>query len=143
MEVDKLIESGVIKDEVFAQIGQSDYQPKNYKYKAFIDAGEYENLVNSSDLIITHGGTGAIVKALKAEKQTIAVPRQCRYKEHEDDHQFQIVDFFATNKYILKVEDIAELELKIEEIKRQPIIKKFIGDGHVIEIIDEFIEAHF
>ena len=29
-EIDRLIETGVIKDEVFAQIGYSDYQPKHF-----------------------------------------------------------------------------------------------------------------
>lgn len=30
--VDQLIEKSVIEDEVFAQIGYSDYQPKHYAY---------------------------------------------------------------------------------------------------------------
>ena len=35
-EVDKLIEQGIITEEVFAQIGYSDYKPKNYKYNKSI-----------------------------------------------------------------------------------------------------------
>lgn len=30
--VDELVAAGKIKDEVFAQIGYSDYKPMNYKY---------------------------------------------------------------------------------------------------------------
>ena len=34
-QVDMLIDKGIIKKEVFAQIGSSDYKPHNYKYKDF------------------------------------------------------------------------------------------------------------
>ena len=33
IEIDKLVDEGKITEEVFAQIGYSDYKPKNYKYK--------------------------------------------------------------------------------------------------------------
>lgn len=142
MELDRLVENGVITEDIFAQTGKSDYEPKYYKYKNFLSPEEYENLVNSSELIITHGGTGAIVKALKAGKQIIAIPRQLKYKEHEDDHQFQIVDFFADNGYILRVIHMFELETKLKEIKEHPIKKKFIGSGQVVQIIDDYIQKN-
>lgn len=142
MELDRLIESGVITEEVFAQTGKSDYQPQYYKNEPFINPEQYERLVDSSDLIITHGGTGSIVKALKAGKQTIAVPRQSKYNEHADNHQFQIVDFFDDNGYIFRVVDISELKIKLKEIKEHPIKKKFVGDGRVVEIIDSFVQKN-
>lgn len=141
-ELDRLVENDVITEEIFAQTGKSDYQPQYYKYEPFLNPEQYENLVISSDLIITHGGTGAIVKALKAGKQTIAVPRQFKYNEHENDHQFQIVDFFADNGYILRVVDISDLEIKLKEIKEHPIKKKFVGSGCVVEIIDDYIQKN-
>ena len=39
--VDELIEKGVIDDEVFAQIGYSDYEPKHFEYKQFLDREEF------------------------------------------------------------------------------------------------------
>ena len=41
--VDELIEKGVIADEVFAQIGYSDYEPKYFEYKQFLDREEFED----------------------------------------------------------------------------------------------------
>ena len=38
--VDNAIESGEITDEVFAQIGSSNYPIKNYKYKEFLTQEE-------------------------------------------------------------------------------------------------------
>ena len=34
--VDDLVETGELSDEVFAQTGYSDYQPRNYKFKQFL-----------------------------------------------------------------------------------------------------------
>lgn len=66
--VDNLIINEVIKDKVFAQIGYSDYMPRNYEYKNFLDRDEFLQLEKKSDIIITHGGTGAIIGAVKNKK---------------------------------------------------------------------------
>ena len=39
--VDELVAAGKIKDEVFAQIGYSDYKPTNYKYEQFLDREKF------------------------------------------------------------------------------------------------------
>lgn len=140
IELDRLIETGVIKEPVFAQIGKSDYKPKHFDYKEFITPDEYQERVNKADLIITHGGTGAIVKALKAGKQTIAIPRLLKYKEHENDHQLEIVNFFADSGFILKVCEMDELLAAYQQMKAHPIEKKFIGDGHILEIVEDYID---
>ena len=40
-EIDKLIQNGKIKEDVFAQIGVSDYKPKNYEYVDFMSQDEF------------------------------------------------------------------------------------------------------
>lgn len=69
MEIDELIQSGFITEPVFAQIGYSDYKPRNYKYKDFLNQDEFNEWVSKSDIIVTHGGTGAIIGAVKKEKK--------------------------------------------------------------------------
>lgn len=93
-EVDKLISDGVITDEVFAQKGYSDYQPKNFEFKDFLDRDEFADIMKKSNLVITHGGTGAIIGAVKKGKKVIAVPRLAKYGEHVDDHQIQLIKQF-------------------------------------------------
>lgn len=107
--IDELIEKGVIQEDVFAQTGYSDYEPKNFKYKQFLDREEFSAYQDKSDLIITHGGTGAIVGALKKEKKVIAVPRLAKYGEHVDDHQLQIIDIFTETNYIFACKECDEL----------------------------------
>ena len=46
MKLDALIEDDKIKDEVFAQIGSSDYIPKHYKYTRFLDRDSFERMLS-------------------------------------------------------------------------------------------------
>lgn len=74
--VDKLCEKKIIcGEDVFAQIGYSDYVPQNYRYNNFLDREEFSMEMGKADIVITHGGTGAIIGAVKKEKKVIAVPR--------------------------------------------------------------------
>ena len=98
--IDEQIASGKIKDEIFAQIGFSTYRPKHYKFENFLDREEFEKKVLESEIVITHGGTGAIVGTLKKGKKVIAVPRLAKYGEHVDDHQLQIIGQFGAHEMI-------------------------------------------
>ena len=86
-KIDLLIEEGMIREEVFAQIGVSDYQPKHYEYCRFLDREGFTGKLRECRMVITHGGTGVIIGAVKQGKKVIAVPRLASYGEHVDDHQ--------------------------------------------------------
>ena len=134
VEIDKLVEEKIIIEEVFAQIGYSDYKPKNYKYKEFLDRDEFANIMEKWDKLITHGGTGAIIGAVKRDKKVIAVPRLSKYGEHVDDHQLQIVKQFDHMGLISSISDINELKkiiLSIEKIR----YKKYVSNTN--EILSE------
>ena len=93
--VDELCEKGTVDaEDVFAQIGYSDYLPKNFSYKKFLDRDEFSNEMEKANIVITHGGTGAIIGAVKKGKKVIAVPRRAKYGEHVDDHQLQLIKQF-------------------------------------------------
>lgn len=97
--VDKLCEKKVISGEdVFAQTGYSDYVPRNYSYNNFLDRDEFSVEMGKADIVITHGGTGAIIGAVKKGKKVIAVPRRAKYGEHVDDHQLQLIKQFDMKK---------------------------------------------
>ena len=68
-ELDNLVEKKIITKEVFAQTGYSGYKPKHYKYKNFLDREEFSRVMESCDTVITHGGTGAIIGAVKKVKR--------------------------------------------------------------------------
>lgn len=87
--LDELFEKGMLSERVFAQIGTSTYYPKHYEYKDYLTEEEFDSLINDSDIVIAHGGTGSIMRALNAGKKTILVTRLKKYGEHINDHQIQ------------------------------------------------------
>ena len=86
-ELDRIAAEGTVKEEIFAQIGASDYRPQHYQYRDFLSPEEFTALQNRAELIISHGGTGALIKASKKGKNIIAGPRLAQFGEHTDDHQ--------------------------------------------------------
>lgn len=93
--VDSLFAIGTITGDAFAQIGVCTYIPFNMKSEPFLARERFRKILNDSEVVITHGGTGAIITAVKAGKRVIAVPRLSKYGEHVDDHQVEIVSQFG------------------------------------------------
>lgn len=108
-KIDTLISEGAIKEEVFAQTGYSDYKPQNYEFQPFLDRAKFEEIMKKSNIVITHGGTGAIIGAVKKGKKVIAVPRLAMYGEHVDNHQLQLLKEFDEMGIIVACYDLEKL----------------------------------
>lgn len=139
--VDELVEKGVINEEVFAQIGYSDYKPRNYRYKEFLDREEFAEQETKCDILITHGGTGAIMGAVKKGKKVIAVPRLAKYKEHVDDHQLQLIEQFKNQNLICGLSDCSELEEGLSFVKGHEFNSYKSNTESIISSIDMFIDS--
>ena len=138
--VDEFIMTKKITEKVIAQIGYSDYKPQNYQYKDFMDQDEYFKVINEADIVITHGGTGAIIGAVKRGKKVIAVPRLAKYGEHVDDHQLQIVGQFKDLNFIYSCLD-CKLIIEALDTVRKTEYSKYESNTHkIIDSITEFIE---
>lgn len=111
------IEKSKIKDEIIVQAGYTKYKSKKMKMFDFIDYDKMAEYVRDADLIITHGGTGSITGPLKDGKRVIACARLAKYGEHVDNHQTEIVDVFADEKYILKLDENIKLDDLIKKAK--------------------------
>lgn len=139
--VDELIENDVIDDEVFAQVGYSDYEPKHFEYKQFLDREEFAAQEGDCDILITHGGTGAIIGAVKKGKKVIAVPRLAKYGEHVDDHQIQLIEQFKGQNLICGLDDTTELEEGLKYVKEHEFDTYQSNTIRIIESIEKFIEG--
>lgn len=141
-EIDKLIENKVIKEDVFAQIGVSDYKPKNYKYIDFMSQDEFSNKMDEADIIITHAGTGVIVNAAKKEKKVIGVPRLSKYEEHVDDHQIQLINEFTSLGFIEPAYETKDIKEAIKNVKKKKYNKYISNTAAIIDSIEEFINRN-
>ncbi|MFH1225497.1 MAG: PssE/Cps14G family polysaccharide biosynthesis glycosyltransferase [Candidatus Diapherotrites archaeon] len=138
-EVDGLVAGGKIKARVFAQTGNSKYVPKNYGWKKFLDAREYEEAIRASSLVISHGGAGAIISALRAGKRLIIVPRLKEFGEHTDSHQTDLARAMQERGKALAAFSIGELEGKIKACTKLPTCRS--ERKKVVECLERFALA--
>ena len=115
--IDKEIEKGNIKDKVLVQAGYTKYKSKNMEIFKSVSSDRLEELMEEASLIITHGGVGSILTALKHHKKVIATPRLSKYNEHTNDHQKQIIEEFGRLGYIIPLKDLTKLDKILEKSK--------------------------
>lgn len=139
--VDDLAEKGALTETVFAQTGYSTYLPKHYSYAPFLDREAFADAVEKADIVITHGGTGAIVGALKKGKRVIAAPRKAAFGEHVDDHQEQIVTMFRDAGLLCALEDCSRLEQVLEEVRSREFAPYQSSTQGILNSIDRFIRG--
>lgn len=139
MKVDELLEKQVIQDTVFAQTGYCDYIPRFFEHTAFMETDIFADMESKADLVITHGGTGAILGAVKKGKKVIAVPRLKKYKEHVDDHQVQILKEFDEMGIIKACYELEKLERVYQEIQNMILQPYHTNTIRIISSIDSFL----
>lgn len=96
--VDQMAGEGAVAEEVFMQTGCSGYIPRHCRYRPFCHQEQFAALMEQCAVLITHGGAGTMIDAIRRGKKIIAVPRLARYGEHVDDHQMELAaQFHALN----------------------------------------------
>jgi UDP-N-acetylglucosamine transferase subunit ALG13 len=137
--IDILIEQEKITDEIFAQIGCSNYIPKNFRYERFLPMQAFDNCIDNANLIIAHSGEGVILTSLKKRKRMVVVPRLAKFGEHVDDHQLEIARAFSERNLLEICYDAENLEMAIENAKSK-IFAKYESDlPSISDIIEEYL----
>ncbi|MCD8368962.1 MAG: glycosyl transferase [Clostridiales bacterium] len=146
-KLDELYENGTLTDEMFAQIGTSSYKPKNYKYKDFISPDEFAEKIERADIVVSHGASGSIMKALNAGKKVIVVTRLEKYGEHINDHQIQNNEAFSSNGYVLmadlELENLGECFKKIYDGTDALVPWENKDPMAIVNMIDKFIQENW
>jgi len=146
-KLDELYEDGTLTEEMFAQTGISTYKPKHYGYKDFISQDEFLTKVKEADIVVSHGASGSLMKALNAGKTVIAVTRLEKYGEHINDHQIQNNVAFGSNGYVLvadyELTDLGKCFKKIYD--GMDGLKKWENTDplHILHMIEDFIQENW
>ena len=139
-QVEKEIKKGNIKDKVIVQAGSTKYKSEYMEILDYISMNEFKNYIKKSDYIITHGGVGTILDALLLNKKIIAVPRLSIYKEHENDHQVQIIEEFSNMGYIIDGSRLNKLDESINKLNTF-IPKSYKSNNkNMINLIENYID---
>lgn len=101
IEMDKLCREGKLQEEIIVQNGHTQFASPFFKLRPFMAPAVLDQLYDDARIIITHAGTGSIIKGLKKGKKMIAIPRLQKRGEHIDDHQLEILHEFARSGYLL------------------------------------------
>ncbi|MFD1363704.1 PssE/Cps14G family polysaccharide biosynthesis glycosyltransferase [Lentibacillus salinarum] len=140
-EVERLKKEGSIQEDVLVQHGHTPYRSDHLTLKPFVSYQEMDLLYEQARLIITHAGTGSIIKGLKKSKPVIACPRLAKYGEHNDDHQLQIVSALKKQEHILSWEE----DMLLEDVIQQADIfqpRPFqSGREQIYQLIENFIRG--
>ncbi len=122
IEIEKLLQEGIITEEVVVQSGHTPFNSKFMTILPFLPLEELLAFYQKADLIITQAGTGSIIKGLKLNKKIIAIARLAEKGEHVDDHQSELVKEFSECNYILpwyKQDRLADILKKVPGFEPQ------------------------
>lgn len=138
---DELCAEGIMNSKMTkAQIGYCQYVPRNYKSYRFTNGKSFHDDIRKADAIITHGGVGTLIYALKAQKKVITFPRLKMYYEHLDDHQIDICKEFEREGYCLMAtnkEELAECVKKIENFEPRIYVT---DNSKITKILTQYID---
>ncbi len=139
-KIEEAIDNGFIKERVVVQAGYTKYKTDKMKVFDMISKEVLNNLVDEANIVITHGGIGSIIMALKKHKKVIAVPRLHEFNEHVNDHQRQIVNIFNEKNYLIGLQNVEDLPEALKQIETfEP--EEYKGNHKkIMKIIEDFID---
>ena len=139
--VDDLIAQGGLEEEVFAQIGHSDYVPQHYGYKDFLGKEDFQSCISRCDILITHSGVATIIAGLKLNKPVVVVPRFASYGEHVDDHQLQIAESFSDKDLLFMCKDVKKLAETVNRARTHEFAKYVSQRDLVTKTIRDYLQT--
>jgi len=115
--VEALVGRNGFDEEIYAQIGNSSYQPRNFKAIPSLEKTVFDKYICEASCIISHAGIGTITMAMENHKPLLVMPRLKRHREVVNDHQFAIAKKFEELGHILVAYNEQELPEKLQQLK--------------------------
>lgn len=112
-EVDRLHQAGTLTaepdEQVVIQSGASTHRCQATRQFAYCPGPELDQLLANARLLISHGGIGTLLPAVRRAQHVIAIPRLRRHREHHDDHQRDVCDELSRRHTLFTSPDVADL----------------------------------
>ncbi|MCZ2402948.1 hypothetical protein IV498_07055 [Paenarthrobacter sp. Z7-10] len=103
-------------DSVTVQYGHS-FAPSVAVGHSFLSPRDLDEVVGSSDIVITHGGPASISSARAAGHLPLVLARDPRLGEHVDDHQQRFARWSGERSLINCVDSVPELDRRVDELQ--------------------------
>lgn len=115
--VDDAVDQNLFDEEIFAQIGESGYKPRNFEGVVSLDKNDFDRRFREASFIISHAGMGSITLAEEYGKPILVMPRRSKYGEVVNDHQVAIATRYEKMGCLLVASNPENLPKKINELK--------------------------
>lgn len=139
--VDLAVSEKLLDENVFAQIGKSNYKPENMEYAEVLDSDSFNSRIRQADFLISHAGIGSITTALSMNKPLLVMPRLKKFGEHVNDHQLDTARKFEELGHILVAYSEDELPDKFQQLKEFTPKPRQSQADKVAERISVFLES--
>lgn len=103
--------------EIFAQTGNSAYEPQHIGWKNFTTSVEANEWIRSADLVVAHAGMGTILTRCETGLPIIVMPRRADLGEHRNDHQSATAKRLSHLPGLTVVENETELRVQLSSFK--------------------------
>ncbi|MHC4159171.1 MAG: glycosyltransferase [Planctomycetota bacterium] len=137
--VDRAVDYGLIDEDIFAQIGESAYQPHNFEAVRFMDKRVFDQRLQNASGVISHAGIGIITLALDNNKPLLVMPRLKRHGEVVNDHQVAIAKKLAQLGYVLAASNVEHLQANMKKLATFVPRKRTTNSSAVIGRITKFL----
>ena len=138
--LEELIEEGFLREKIIVQAGHTKFESKRMEIFDLVPMDQFDALIEEAEFLITHGGVGSIITALKKNKTVIAVARREEHKEHTNNHQLEIIEEFSKQGYLIPVLELGELKEAIVSVSSFKPIKFESNTTNMMEIIRDTIK---
>lgn len=139
--LDALCKTGEIDEKIIVQSGHTHMVSPFMEVRPFIPPDELTEICKKARILITHAGTGSLIKGIKLNKKIIAIARLAKLGEMVDDHQVEILNEFVTANYILpwhENEQLKDVLAQLEDFEPSPYIS---NKKNIIDYLDNYISS--
>ncbi|MFW5746491.1 MAG: glycosyltransferase [Nanoarchaeota archaeon] len=104
--------------EIIMQIGRTPCTPRFAQFFRFGSRSHLQSCCSSADIVITHGGAGSIIMAVRNGAACICMPRTRRMDKCRDNHQVELVRRLAAQGRVISVESLKDIPAAIKKAER-------------------------
>jgi beta-1,4-N-acetylglucosaminyltransferase len=138
--IDDAIGNRTAVEEIYAQVGESKYVPRNFKGIALLPKAEFDKYLAKASAVIGHAGMGTITAALEHNKPLLVMPRLKKFGEVVNDHQVGIAKKFEQAGLLLAAYTAEELPLCLTKLKTFVPKSRECATEAVVERISQFLQ---
>lgn len=140
--VDAWAGADAVNQEVVAQIGDSELQPRHMRHCRVMEPKVFRKTCEDAEFIVGHAGMGTVLTALDLCKPLLILPRRGDLQETRNDHQLATARSLASRLGVWVAWDDTDLIRLLEHLAvmtNRPVPKTAQADPRLLAGLREFI----